>query len=222
MYEQIEEMFKIKIIRETMDEIEINISKVKEKILFFYSINKLEDLESYTEKLAYLFQKNGYKKVIDKIIEGEKLGNRFIKKDDYTLPEFLWDLCIIFINEGNVEIPINIKSKVERNNFFARKIIIDQNQGDILEILKDKLFPEDKINNLIQNIDFSEDNIIDNLFIDENGNVKNEQKEDYIKYINENEFGEKNYSLSSIERYLKSLEMDINQIKSDFQKCKGE
>ncbi len=221
MYKQIEEKLKIKIIPEVIDEIEINISKVKDKILFFYSINSLKELESYTEQLAYIFQKNGYKRIIEKIIEGEKLENRFIKRTDFTLPEFLWDLCIVFINKGNIQIPINIRGKVERDNFFARKIIIDQNEGDILEILEDRLFPENEINNLIEYLDFSDDNIIANLFIDENGEVKSEQKRDYIEYINKNESEENKYSLSSIERYLKKMEIDINQIKSDFHEFKG-
>lgn len=222
MYKQIEEKLKIKIISETIDEIEINISKVKDKILFFYRINSLEELESYTEQLAYIFQKNGYKRIVEKIIDGEKLENRFIKRTDFTLPEFLWDLCIVFINNGNIQIPINIRAKVERDNFFARKIIIDQNEGNILETLEDKLFPENEINNLIKYLDFSDENIISSLFIDENGEVKNEQKSAYIEYINKNESEENKHSLSSIERYLKKMEMDINQIKSDFQECKGE
>jgi len=222
MYKQIEEKLKIKIISEIIDEIEINISKVKDKILFFHSINSLEELESYTEQLAYIFQKNGYKKIVEKMIEGEKLENRFIKRTDFTLPEFLWDLCIVFINKANIQIPINIRSKVERDNFFARKIIIDQNEGDILETLEDKLFPENEINNLIEYLDFSDDNIITNLFIDESGEVKSEQKRDYIKYIDENESEENKHSLSSIEGYLKKMEIDMNQIKTDFQECKWE
>lgn len=222
MYKQIEEKLGIKIACDVIDEIEINISKVKEKILFFYNINHLEDLESYTEQLAYLFQKYGYKRIVAKIIEGEKLKNRFVKKDEFTLPEFLWDLCIIFINNGNIQIPINIRAKVERDTFFARKIIIDQNESSILESLQTKLFPEKQISNLIEYFDFSEDSIVANLFISENGEVKSEEKMHYIEYVDKNESEENKNSLTTVERYLKKLESDMSQIRSDFQQCKGE
>lgn len=222
MYKEIEEKLQIKIISNVIDEIEINISKIKEKIIFFYNINLLEDLENYTEQLAYLFQKYGYKKIVAEIIEGEKLKNRFIKKDDFTLPEFLWDLCIVFINNGDSQIPINIRAKVERDTFFARKVIIDQNECDVLEELENKLFPERQISNLIEYFDFSEDSIVANLFIDENGEVKNEEKKHYIEYVDKNESEENKNSLTAVERYLKELENNMSQIKSDFQQCKGE
>ncbi|KHD14232.1 ABC-three component system middle component 1 [Clostridium butyricum] len=222
MYEQIEKYLDIKIVNHDIEDITIHISKVQERILFFYTINNLSDFESYTEKLACLFQKYGYKKVINDIIEGENDKNRFINQEKYNLPEFLWDLYIIYINKSQIIIPVNLKTKIERDSSFARKIILDQNEGNIFEMLRYKLYPQEKINSLMGKNNFSEDLLIDNLFMDKQGKIKEKEKLAYIKYLSENSIFQGNESLDSVKAYLKSLEKDIDKIKKKFSQIKGE
>ncbi len=226
MYDLIQKSFNFKIINKRIDNIEINISKVNERIIFFYYIKEEHEMEQYVENLAYLFQKHGYKKIINEIVNDENDGNRFLEESKYTLPEFLWDLYIVFINNTSIKIPQNKKNKVERDDFFARKILIEAADDDkIISILKEILFPQEVISNLVKDFELNDSAIMEFLFKDSNGQICDFIVNDFTNYINkdqyQDEMEEGKSNLNNIKFYLTNIKEEIQKLKGDYKEIKG-
>lgn len=220
MYKLIQDELNIQMISKKIDCVEINISKVDGKILFFYKINSTEEIEEYIENLVNLFQKNGYNEIIQEISNDESVSNRFINNDEFSLPEFLWDIYVVFISNLNI-VPENVKNRIERNDFFARKIIVEGNDNkEIINNIKEILFPEYSIYSLAKNMNLNNEYISEFLFNDENGQTSEIEKQEFLNFLEST--NRKEYNLENIKQYLCFLDQEIKAIKKEYISLKGE
>lgn len=229
IYKLIQTKFNFQIISKKVDEIEINVTKVNERIIFFYCIKGENDIDLYIERLTYLFQKLGYKKIISEIVNDESHENRFLAESEFTLPEFLWDLYIVFINNTSIEISKSKKNKIERDDFFARKILIEETDNDkLILLLKEILYPQDSISNLVKSFELNESQLISYLFKDNDGQVCDFMVKDFISYINKTHQFDENiekdieeeFNLNNMKSYLLNINQEIKILKDHYKEIK--
>lgn len=219
----IEEELNIKIYKKEIEDLEINISKINDKVLFFYEINTFQEIEEYIEKLTYIFHKNGYKKIINELVEDENKSNRFINRNDFSLPEFLWDLYIVFIRIGNIRLPYNKKNRVERDDFFARKIIIEgQTKEEIIEALSETLFPEKTIENLLNKVSVKDNDLAKIFFLEDENKINKCMIKEFKEYCGYDGYSIDDVNLKEIKEFLSYLDNEIKDLKEKYENMKGE
>lgn len=163
----------------------------KDKIVFLLPIHDLEEIKEIVLKISEIKREiikninlNQSKLLVDK--EGELVN---IKKN-ITIPAFLWDLYVVGIHDISIEPKFDLyeMEKVKRDNFIARKIIIEyKNLDELSNKLKEEIFPEislkDRINNIKPpKIDIND--LIKGIELNDNLNIyKDNMKDISIKNI---------------------------------------